>query len=156
MRERSPLIAGISAVDDKNLQNENSPARLRAAVESEVILFDLAQAEISSRQQASLAEASHLIQRLLQASQAAPGSTVVEIVGHADSSGAEATNVLLSQERATNAMRALVRLGISVKSLRASGVGMSSPLRPETDEQNRQYNRSVTFRMAASDSPQSR
>jgi outer membrane protein OmpA-like peptidoglycan-associated protein len=156
MKERALLIAGITAVDDKDLQNENSPARLKSALESEVILFDLAQAEISSRQQASLAEASHLIQRLLQTAQAAPGSAIVEIVGHADSSGAEATNVLLSQERATNAMRALVRLGISAKSLRASGVGMSSPLRPETDEQNRQYNRSVTFRMAASENPQSR
>ncbi len=156
MKERAPLIAGISAVDDEDLQNENSPARLKSTVESTDILFDLAQAEINPRQQTSLTEAARLIQRLLQTPQAMPAGSVVELVGHADSSGAEATNVLLSQERATNTMRALVRLGVPWKSLRASGVGMSSPLRPETDEQNRQYNRSVSFRIAASESPQSR
>jgi outer membrane protein OmpA-like peptidoglycan-associated protein len=156
MRERAPLIAGISAVDDKDLQNENSPARIRAALESTLILFDLAQAEINPRQQASLAEAAHLIQRMEQSPQAMPAGAAVELVGHADSSGAEATNVLLSQERATNAMHALVRLGIPIKSLRANGVGMAAPLRPETDEQNRQYNRSVSFRIAASKNPQSR
>jgi OOP family OmpA-OmpF porin len=77
-------------------------------------------------------------------------------VGHADSTGLEDSNVLLSQDRANNAMRALVQLGVPAKSLRADGVGVTAPLRPETDEQNRQYNRSVTFRVLGLESPQSR
>jgi outer membrane protein OmpA-like peptidoglycan-associated protein len=47
-------------------------------------------------------------------------------------------------------------LGVPAKSLRADGVGVTAPLRPETDEQNRQYNRSVTFRVVGLESPQSR
>jgi outer membrane protein OmpA-like peptidoglycan-associated protein len=143
LRERAPLIAGINSVDDARLYSLGST----------VILFDLAQAAINPRQRDNIAAAAQEIQRLLRA---APNNPVIELVGHADSTGAEATNVLLSQERADNAMRALVRLGIPAQSLRATGVGLSSPLRPETDEENRQYNRSVTFRVAGSDTPQSR
>jgi outer membrane protein OmpA-like peptidoglycan-associated protein len=156
MRERAPLIAGITAVDVQDLNDENSPKGLKAAVESEIILFELGQAEINPRQQQNLAAASQAIQKLLQTAPSPGGNGVIELVGHADSSGPEATNVLLSQERADNAVRALVRLGISLQSLRATGIGLSSPLRPETDEQNRQYNRSVTFRVVGPETPQNR
>ena len=115
-RERAPLIAGVSAVDDEYLNDENSPVRLKATLESKIILFDLAQAEINPRQQTNLTAASHMIQTLLQNSQALHGSPIVELIGHADSSGAESTNVLLSQQRAENVMRALVRSGIPASS----------------------------------------
>lgn len=155
MQERAPLIAGITAVDDRDLNDENSPKRLKAAVESRIVLFELAQSEISPRQQQNLAATAQVIQKLLRTTPPG-GSVVVEVVGHADSSGPEATNVLLSQERANNGVRALVRLGVPVQSLRATGVGLSSPLRPETDEENRQYNRSVTFQVVGPEAPQNR
>jgi len=156
MQERVPLIAGVAAVDDKDLNDENSPKRLKAAVESKIILFELAQAEISPRQQQNLAATAQAIQKLLQTAPSPGGNAIVELVGHADSSGLEATNVLLSQERASNAVHALVRLGVPAQFLRATGVGLSSPLRPETDEENRQYNRSVTFRVVGPETPQNR
>jgi outer membrane protein OmpA-like peptidoglycan-associated protein len=143
-------------VDVKDLNDENSPKGLKAAVESEIILFELGQAEINPRQQQNLAASSQAIQKLLQTAPSPGGNGVIELVGHADSSGPEATNMLLSQERADNAVRALVRLGIPLQSLRATGIGLSSPLRPETDEQNRQYNRSVTFRVVSPETPQNR
>jgi outer membrane protein OmpA-like peptidoglycan-associated protein len=156
MQQRAPLIAGVAAVDDNDLNDENSPKRLKAALESRVILFDIAQAEVNPGQRQNLAATAQLIQKLLRAATSPGENAVVELAGHADSSGPEATNVLLSQERASNAMRALVRLGVPVQSLRATGVGLSSPLRPETDEENRQYNRSVTFRVVGPETPQNR
>jgi outer membrane protein OmpA-like peptidoglycan-associated protein len=142
LSERAPLIAGINSVDDAQLYTLGST----------VILFDVARAEINPRQRDNMAAAAREIQRFLQA---APNGPVIELVGRADSTGAESTNVLLSQERADNVMRALVQLGIPAQSLRATGVGLSSPLRPETDEENRQYNRSVTFRVLGSENLQS-
>jgi outer membrane protein OmpA-like peptidoglycan-associated protein len=156
LEARAPLIAGITAVDDRELNDENSPNRLKAGLESKVILFDLAQSEINPRQRQNLAAAAQTIQKLLQTASPAGGTLVVELVGHADSSGPEATNVLLSQERADSATQALVRLGVPAQSLRATGVGLSAPLRPETDEENRQYNRSVTFRVVGPEAPQNR
>jgi outer membrane protein OmpA-like peptidoglycan-associated protein len=49
-----------------------------------------------------------------------------------------------------------VALGVPEQSLRATGVGMSSPLRPETDEQNRQFNRSVSMRIPDAQNPPKR
>ena len=134
MRERAAMIAGITAVDDSQLNSLGST----------IILFDLARAEIDPRQNENLAAAAAEIQKLRAA---LPGASF-EIVGRADSTGAEATNKLLSQERADNVVRALVKLGVPAAALHAAGVGMSAPLRPETDEQNRQYNRSVTIHVS--------
>ena len=134
MRERAPLIAGITAVDDSQLNSLGSA----------IILFDVARAEISPRQNESLAAAATEIQKI----RARSAGASFDVIGHADSTGAEATNELLSQQRAENVRRALVRLGVPETALHATGVGMSSPLRPETDEQNRQFNRSVTMRVS--------
>jgi outer membrane protein OmpA-like peptidoglycan-associated protein len=134
--ERAPLIAGITTVDDSQLNS----------IGSALILFDVARAEISPRQDENVAAAAEEIRKVLRNS---PGGASIEVVGRADSTGAEANNVLLSQQRADNVMRALVRLGIPAQALRATGVGMSAPLRPETDEQNRQFNRSVAFRIVS-------
>jgi outer membrane protein OmpA-like peptidoglycan-associated protein len=143
MRERAPLIAGISSVDDAGLNTLGST----------IILFDVAQASINPRQHDNIAAVAQEIQKYLKSS---PSGAVVELVGHADSTGAEATNVLLSQQRADNVMRALVALGVPTQSLRTTGVGMSSPLRPETDEQNRQFNRSVSMRIPDAQNPPKR
>jgi outer membrane protein OmpA-like peptidoglycan-associated protein len=140
MRERAPLIAGIASVDDAHLNTLGST----------IILFDVAQANINPRQHDNLDAVAQEIQKYLKAS---PPGAVVELVGHADSTGAEATNELLSQQRADNVLRALVALGVPEQSLRATGVGMSSPLRPETDEQNRQFNRSVSMRIPGAPHP---
>jgi outer membrane protein OmpA-like peptidoglycan-associated protein len=140
MRDRAPLIAGIAAIDDTKLNTLGSA----------VILFDVAQAGINPRQRANLFAAAQEVEKVLKT---LPNGAAVELVGHADSTGAEATNVLLSQQRAENVMRALVGLGVSPQSMRAIGVGMSSPLRPETDEENRQFNRSVTLRISSAAIP---
>jgi outer membrane protein OmpA-like peptidoglycan-associated protein len=140
MRERAPLIAGIASVDDTQLNTLGSA----------VILFGVAQAGINPRQRDNLFAAAQEIEKVLRT---LPSGAAVELVGRADSTGAEATNELLSQQRADNVMRALVGLGVSAQSLRAIGVGMSSPLRPETDEENRQFNRSVTLRISGTAIP---
>jgi outer membrane protein OmpA-like peptidoglycan-associated protein len=140
MRDRAPLIAGVASVDDSQLNT----------VGSTVILFDVAQAEINPRQRDNIVAASQEVQKVLRT---LPSNAAVELVGHADSTGAESSNVLLSQQRADNVMHALVELGVPAQSLRAIGVGMSSPLRSETDEENRQFNRSVTLRIASAAVP---
>jgi outer membrane protein OmpA-like peptidoglycan-associated protein len=88
------------------------------------------------------------ITAVLQKAQLLRKSVVLEVVGHSDSTGPESTNQLLSRDRAENVTRQLVREGAARDSLRPTGVAASEPLRPETDEQARQYNRSVTFNVS--------
>ncbi len=68
-------------------------------------------------------------------------------MGHSDSTGAEASNRNLSERRAERVAAELVQLGIPNASLHAEGVATGEPVRPEDSEENRQFNRSATFRV---------
>ena len=76
-------------------------------------------------------------------------SPTLEVLGHTDSTGAEALNLNLSQRRADRVSWELGQLGVPERVLRARGVGTTNPLRPEDNEENRQFNRSATFRVSA-------
>src|SRR5262249_12133998 len=73
----------------------------------------------------------------------------VAIVGHSDSTGMEATNRPLSQSRAERVLAQLVRQGVDLRQVSAKGGASNEPLRTEDSEDARQYNRSVTFRVAS-------
>jgi OmpA-OmpF porin, OOP family len=70
-------------------------------------------------------------------------------VGHSDSTGAEVTNLTLSQRRADRVATELIQLGVPEKNLKSTGVATTEPVRSDDTEDNRQYNRSVTFRFAS-------
>ena len=72
----------------------------------------------------------------------------IDLVGHSDTTGIEGTNLVLSQQRAEQIRRFLMKGGVKRDGLRPSGVGTTQPLRDETTEEGRQLNRSVTFKVS--------
>jgi outer membrane protein OmpA-like peptidoglycan-associated protein len=87
------------------------------------------------------------IKLLFDRAQLTHKSVTLDIVGHSDSSGEESTNKPLSQSRADRVRSELTREGIARGDLRSRGVASTEPLRKEENEEARQYNRSVTFRI---------
>jgi OOP family OmpA-OmpF porin len=81
------------------------------------------------------------------------GTVTIDIVGHTDSTGIEATNLPLSKQRADQIFSTLRRAGVNPANLRSRGVATSEPLRAENTEEGRRYNRSVTFKVAFSPAP---
>ena len=67
------------------------------------------------------------------------------MVGHTDGTGSEGANVNLSRARAEWVPSALEAKGVRGVALAIQGVGASRPLRPEDTDENRSFNRSVTF-----------
>lgn len=63
----------------------------------------------------------------------------IRIVGHADSSGTEASNLALSQRRAEEVKRYLVNKGVDASVLEVAGLGSKELLKPEapTSAENR-------------------
>jgi OOP family OmpA-OmpF porin len=63
----------------------------------------------------------------------------IRIIGHADSSGVEASNVALSQRRADEVKRYLVNKGVDASMLEVAGLGSKDLLKPEapTSAENR-------------------
>ena len=73
--------------------------------------------------------------------------TNVRIEGHTDSTGSEAYNLKLSEERANAVKNALISRGIDPSRLTTIGFGLSQPIADNSTEAGRQLNRRVTMRI---------
>ena len=147
--ERGPWIAGVSKLDESQLQNSTVQElnAQKSAIESIALLFPLGRAELEPGQEATRAQAEKEI-RTLVAQAARLGEAVsVDLIGHTDSTGVEAANLPLSQERADQIRGSLLRNGVKKVNLRPHGVGTTQPLRSEETEDGRRLNRSVTFKI---------
>ena len=151
IQSRAWQVPGIRAVE---LSPELNPGRLafnqaKTEIESAVVKFPVASAAPSPGEALALRNLAATIQSLLQAADTLRQSANVEVLGHTDSTGAEAVNLGLSQRRADRVASELGQAGVPERILRARGVGTTNPLRAEDNEENRQFNRSVTFRISA-------
>jgi OOP family OmpA-OmpF porin len=71
----------------------------------------------------------------------------IKITGHSDSTGTDEFNMQISQRRAETILTILVSSGLKNENFVARGVGHTQPLRPETNLQDRSFNRTVTFKV---------
>jgi len=148
-RAQAPLIAGVRSVDFSHLADgdEAQLQRAKTAIEGAVVKFAVGSSEIPASEIELLKSLSPKILDALRGAASLHKEYAVEIVGHSDSTGAEATNQPLSRSRADRVAQELERRGIDRNRVRARGVAASEPLRTEDNEEARQFNRSVTFRV---------
>ncbi|MFZ0523072.1 MAG: OmpA family protein [Candidatus Acidiferrales bacterium] len=153
--ERGPWIAGVSKLDESHLQNSTVQElnAQKSAIESIALLFPLGRAELEPRQEASLAQAEKEIRNLVAQAARLGEAVSVDLIGHTDSTGVEAANLPLSQQRADQIRGSLLRNGVKEVNLRPHGVGTTQPLRSEETEDGRRLNRSVTFKIYFSAAP---
>ena len=155
LRSRAMLVPGVRAVD----LGRFSPGQIafdeaKTKIQATVVRFPLASSALSSAERANLRSLAPLIKEVLNSSATTQGTVTIEIVGHSDSTGAESANQNLSQRRADRVAWELIQLGAAETSLRAKGVATAEPLRPENNDENRQFNRSATFRVVVPPSNQ--
>ena len=153
--ERGPWIAGVSKLDESQLQNSTVQElnAQKSAIESIALLFPLGRAELEPGQEATLAQAEKEIRNLVTQAERLGEAVTVDLIGHTDTTGVEATNLPLSQERADQIRGSLLRNGVKEVNLRPRGVGTTQPLRSEETEDGRRLNRSVTFKVYFSAAP---
>ncbi|MGH9776044.1 MAG: OmpA family protein [Candidatus Acidiferrales bacterium] len=147
MRDLAPVIPGIVAIDDSGLDDADNVQSPRAILEQTAILFEVGRADLRPNQQPNLDRVTKAIDALLARRSSPPVYIHVEILGHTDSSGREAVNAQLSQQRAQQIAQRLEKAGIDGRVFETRGVGTAEPVRLETTEDARRSNRSVTFRM---------
>jgi len=150
MRELTPLIPGVRSLDESRLDDGGSLGSLKAALESATVLFDVGQALISDQQRAALDQVRARLQALVAKAGSQLQDLSVEVVGHADSTGEEDVNQALSERRAQRVAHELTVVDIPPGVISARGAGTSQPVRSENTEEDREYNRSVTFQVSFS------
>lgn len=124
----------------KALPDPFTADQLVAALNILIINFETAKFDIPPHRQAALKKAAEYIQKL-------PSSVVLEIGGHTDNRGTEATNLPLSQNRANAVKQYLVSQGARGEALQTKGYGATQP-RPNADnntEQGRFLNRRIQY-----------
>ncbi len=73
----------------------------------------------------------------------------VKVGGYTDNTGDKEANLRLSQDRATNVMRELVRRGVDSSRLEAEGYGEEHPVADNSTPEGRQMNRRISLRVTA-------
>ncbi len=107
------------------------------------ILFDFDSATLRP-------EAREKLRRLAESLKKYP-ETEVLIVGHTDSTGPEAYNQRLSEQRAEAAAAFLMQQGIRPSRIRTMGKGETEPIAPNDTEAERQLNRRVEIAIFTSE-----
>jgi len=147
LEARAMLIAGVKRVDNSGLllPGQSDFVRQRGQLSGDRILFNAGSAEIRPDQRPALEGVAEHLKELDKLAQGMGEELSVEVVGHTDSTGPDATNQRLSQYRAARVLQTLVRSGLRAEILHPHGTGASEPLAGEGSEAERQINRCVTF-----------
>jgi len=152
LKTRAILVPGVRSIDTSGLQDTKLAdfERERKAIEAVVLLFEVGRAEMAADQRSEFEKTAEAMKAILaDAATLADNGLVVEIVGHSDNTGREASNRLLSERRADGVARELIRNKIAPASLRARGAGSSQRVRPPGTGNDPKYDRSVTFRVVS-------
>ena len=114
-------------------------------------MFELDRAELVRGQEEKLSLLVADIGRLQTQALALQKNVLLEISGHTDGSGTEARNSTLSQERAKTIADALQKRLPTWTNVSVRAVGSKERLREEVTDTDRATNRSVTFKVIATD-----
>jgi outer membrane protein OmpA-like peptidoglycan-associated protein len=149
VRDRAAMLPGIRELDTSQLTDTDQAEfnRLKGAIQSAVVRFPVGSAALSPDEADALGTVASQVNALFEKARELRKDIVLEIVGHSDSTGVETTNRPLSQSRAERVLWQITRAGTPKAALRTRGVADREPLRREENEEARQYNRSVTFRV---------
>jgi OOP family OmpA-OmpF porin len=107
---------------------------------NEKILFEFAKATIEPESQGLLKEIAFVINDN-------PQIEHIEVAGHADKVGSDATNAALTMKRAQAVLDALVKLGVDKRRMHAQGYGRYCPVDKGESEEAREKNRRVEFKI---------
>lgn len=71
----------------------------------------------------------------------------IKIGGYTDNTGDQAANLKLSQDRASNVMAELVKLGVGTDRMESQGYGEDHPVADNSTDEGRQKNRRISLRV---------
>lgn len=141
------LPAGAPQVDLSALQDVQDPdyLRLHDAIQARVIYFENNVARPAPKQEAELEAVASEMRELIHVSRTLGFPVKVTIVGHADATGKENSNLALSLGRA-EVVRSMMRAsGVDTSMLAVRGAGPLEPVKPGASEAELQANRRVSF-----------
>ena len=133
------LFDDFSIVADENARIEQDLLVEKKYSMQDALLFDFGKAELHPEAEPAMEKLAQVLQKNL--------SLHFEIGGHTDNIGDEASNQLLSEQRAQIVYNALLAKNISANQISYKGYGKTRPVSSNDTETDRQKNRRVECRL---------
>jgi OOP family OmpA-OmpF porin len=147
------LPAGSPKIDLDALLDVQDPdyIRLRDAIQAQLIHFDFGLPRPSGDEEAKLDDIASDMRDLLKVARAQGFPVKVTIVGHADATGKDMSNLALSVGRAEVVRSMLRARGVDPTLLAVRGAGPLEPLKSGASEDELSVNRRVSFVVSTGD-----
>jgi len=147
------LPAGSPRIDLTELQDVQDPTfvALRHAIQAHIIPFDSGNPRPPQEQEAVLDKIAEEVAQLIKVARGLGFSVRVTIIGHADSTGKDTSNLSLSAARAEVVRSMLRARGVAPDLLSVRSAGALEPLKPDATEAESAINRSVTLTVSTAD-----
>jgi len=157
-RQIARALPGVTIFDEQTLTDEDlkEPEALRQQIQQQVIRFVMGSAQIAPGQNQEMQVLMSNVQKLFAVAPLAGRRIRLEVIGHTDTEGDEFANQRLSQQRAAKVLSMLRSKQLNQDALVPVGVGSAQPVRAETSETDKQFNRSVSFKVSLLDPRQPR
>jgi outer membrane protein OmpA-like peptidoglycan-associated protein len=130
--QEAAMRQNLAAVEGASIQRQ---ADMLAVTFKSDVLFDVGSAAVKPGAYDELMRVAQVLNQYPQ--------TTITIAGHTDSTGTEAFNQQLSEQRAMAVKNAMVGQGVAAARMTAIGYGESKPIADNSTEGGRQMNRRV-------------
>lgn len=144
---KAPSILGLEKIEFDGLIDSELKA-IRASIErieAFRVLFKVNTTELAPGQDGIIEQIAKELEAFRALVTSAEKEYNVQIMGHADSAGGQTYNLDLSQRRAQQTRAMLAGAGIQDPHVYVLGVGTEAPLRKEVAEEDKAFNRAVSF-----------
>jgi OOP family OmpA-OmpF porin len=143
------VIPGVERFDESGLLEAEAEEMyaLKKRIEERVFRFVVGTNNLVDGQEEDLEATARDLDRIGSAAGELKKDVKIEIIGHTDTTGDEMGNRQLSQSRADSLIQFFSSKGVPINIFEAVGKASEEPVRSEQSEQDREWNRSVTFRV---------
>lgn len=145
-------LPGIMAYNDERLDDADQQAweSLTRTINRHVFYFESGSNTLMAGQQRKLQDFIQAVKRLVALSHLLDRSLQIDIVGHADHTGEEAYNMVISRSRAQTFADLLAAADIERAMFVVHAAGSQKPIQPKFDKAKRAFNRRVIFTVRSS------
>ena len=148
------FISGITQFKENLIETDLKEVEsLKEQIEQQVLHFVTGATELEPGQDDTLQKLISQIQKLSDSAPFLGKNVQIKILGHTNKEGTKEANIRLSQARAQAILSTFASQGIKTTNLSAEGVSQSEPLHAELTEQDKVFNRSVSFKVILTDAP---
>lgn len=154
-REQEQLLSvlGITKYEDRQLKDLDIEQLniYKIEIEEVRILFENDTTLFLPGETEKLSKLVSKIENLIDASNSLEKDVLIQISGHTDTTGIEDANIKLSKARANQILIYLTSRGIDRNNFITKAFGSKKILRPESTEEDKKFNRRVSFKVMIDD-----